>query len=167
VITDLIDFGSSILQGTNIASEWMKHSFSFRAEERKEVLKEMAKIHKLNASLPKKDRLTHSSLVWMDRLFYFRWYEYKLKEGQPIPHLGWSPFHDNVSMLPFSLFFLYLGIITTSAPMLPLILIVIFIILDVFWMQFGYMNQLVELINIIESKVVKPDAAESSCSQAS
>jgi len=165
VITDLIDFGSSVLQGTNLASEWMKHSFSFRAEEIKEVRKERMKIHKLNASLPKKDRLTHSNIVWMDRLFHFRWYEYKLKEDQPIPHLGWSSFYDNVAMLPFSLFFLYIGIISTSAPTFPLILIVIFIILDVFWMQFGYMNQLVKVINKIESKVVKPDVTESICVQ--
>lgn len=167
VIADLIDFSSSVVQGTDIASEWMKDSFSFRVEERKEVLKEMMKIYKLNASLPKKDRLTHASLVWMDRLFHFRWYEYKLKESQPIPYLGWSSFHDNVSMLPFSLFFLYLGIITTSAPIVPLALIAIFIVLDVFWMQFGYMNQLVEIINTIESKVVKRDDTENVCVQES
>jgi hypothetical protein len=154
VVDFLIELSSSYLQNETLTSEWMNQSFDFTDKARKNLIQEAVYIHKTNSFFQKKDRLSQSTVIWMDRLLHFRWYEYRLKEGKSLPILGWTPFHDRVSTVPFSIFFVYLGVITSSPPLFPFILMVAYILFDNFWLQFKYLNQLVEISNDIADRVV-------------
>jgi hypothetical protein len=83
--------------------------------------------------LKAQNKLNYSIVTWLDRLRFFRSYEQNLKEELPLPSLGWMSFEDRRYALLFNLFFVYLGVITTSPPIIPFILMFVFVVFDTFY----------------------------------
>jgi hypothetical protein len=154
VVDFLIELSSSYLQNKELTTNWMSHTINFTDQGRNNLIRQSVHIYKLNFSLQKKDKLSQSTAVWMDRLLHFRWYEYRLQESEPLPFLGWTSFYDTIATVPFSLFFLYLGVITISPPIFPFVIMFIYMLLDMFWLQFWYLNQLVEISNSIGERLI-------------
>lgn len=90
---------------------------------------------------------------WMYRLGYFKLYQDCLKNHKKLPYLDWIPLEDRLFALPFNLFFLYLGRITLSPPIIPFVLM--FSSLFLYALHNKRLNQFLEISNEVESRVVK------------
>lgn len=154
VVDFLIELSSSYLQNEKIANQWMNQSLDFTIKERKDLIKKTIRIYRTKAFIQKKDRLHKATIIWLDRLLHFRWYEYRLKRCRSIPVLGWTPFHDTIATVPFILFLIYLGIHTEIPPVFPFALMTAYILFDKLWLQFKYMNRLEEISNRIADHIV-------------
>lgn len=122
---------------------WEEHPFQIQLEEQQQ------RIQLLN-ELRRQGQLTQSTNQLIDRLRHFRWYEYRLKKSESLPYLGWTSFWDNITPVPFNLFFFYLGVITSSPLLLPFILMIIFIVIDIF-LFFKYMAKLQNISSSIDN----------------
>ncbi|MEM7589952.1 MAG: hypothetical protein AAF383_00245 [Cyanobacteria bacterium P01_A01_bin.83] len=144
-------YTDDIQERTNLEAEsiniltWEEHPFQIQFEEQQQ------RIQLLN-ELRTQGQLTHSTSELIDRLRHLRWYEYRLKKGKSLPYLGWTSFWDNITPVPFNLFFLYLGIITTDPPLLPFVLMIIFIVVDVF-LFVKYMTRLQNISSNIDNNL--------------
>lgn len=153
VVEFLIELSTENLeQVTNLEPEsinkltWEEHPFQIQLEEQQQRMQ-------LLNELKKQGKLTHSTNEWIDRLRHFRWYEYRLNKGESLPYLGWTSFWDNIAPVPFNIFFFYLGVITSSPPLLPFVLMLIFIVIDVF-LFVRYMTKLQEISSRIDNYLV-------------
>ncbi|MFZ4660794.1 MAG: hypothetical protein ACOYNY_27530 [Caldilineaceae bacterium] len=144
VVKDLIEYAAANLQSKGINLSWIDSQIDFQQDNKNALLREFIKFRRTNKL--KSD--------WIDRLLHFRWYENRLNKGEQLPHLGWTSFHDNVAMFPFNLFILYLGITTLYPPVFPFVIMFTFMIFDIAWLQFKYMNQLAEINTKIEARIV-------------
>jgi hypothetical protein len=156
VVEYLIELSIENLENTtNLDTEsinkltWEEIPFKINIEEQKQRIK-------LINELKKQDKMTYSTNEWIDRLRHFLWYEYRLNKGESLPVLGWTSYWDNIAPVPFAIFFVYLGVITSSLPLFPFILMLTFIVIDMFLFLI-YMKEFHNISSSIDNCLVEPN----------
>lgn len=154
VVEYFIEYNTENLENaTNLETEsiniltWEEHPFHLQVEE-------IRQRNKIISDLRNQGNSNNFIKEQIDRLRHWRWYEYSLNQDNSLPYLGWTSFWDNIGTVPFVLFFLYLGVVTSSPPLFPFGLMLIFIVVDMF-LFLGYMKKFQMISETIENSLAK------------